>query len=90
MFGMRSYEDGVCAIDPTNGRRMLLSETEAIQGQREPGSIPPFPSRDYEIPKSTQPMFDIGANPRVMPAKTPSALVFYLSPEDGTRGEDPR
>lgn len=65
IVGRRSYEEDGCgfrtwATDPTNGDEMLLDKAYAVQEARDPGLVEPYPTRDFENPPSTQPLYEIG------------------------------
>lgn len=55
VFSQRSTERGGCAvrswaIDPLSGKRMLESEANELQEQREPSSVEPWPKRSHALP----------------------------------------
>ncbi len=80
-FIRRSVEEDGCAvrswaIDPTSEKEVLASEAFLLQEEREPGSVEPFPAREFEPPSSSRLLRIEGLQRKPMKAGTGS--VFYM------------
>ncbi len=65
----RSYMEDGCgvrshAVDPVTGQDMLEAEACVVQEEREPGSIEPWPERDFELPSSPAPFVIVSVTPQ--------------------------